>query len=152
MRNPIRRNKNIGQTQGGRVRDGRSREKFSRIFTRDVWTKLSEEGGKWRVLRENPSRDYYHPCAGAEYQNVLKRLPADLTDPVKGIVLRRTPKFDLKMGIEARRQYRCVVLNAFPRSNEMVWRARPERATIRHYAPWCENWVEEDGLYKLNTV
>src|SRR5690606_18083929 len=30
-------------TQGGRVRDGRSSEKWSRIFTRDIWHRLSAE-------------------------------------------------------------------------------------------------------------
>ena len=43
MRNPIRRNKNIGKTQGGRVTDGKPSEKPSRIFSRHIWSRLSEE-------------------------------------------------------------------------------------------------------------
>src|SRR5262245_24439899 len=118
MHNPTRRSRKIGLTQGGRVRDGRASEKWSRDFTRRVWEQLSRDrvGEPCAIYRENPSGTYYHPCRGAEYLAVLERLPAELSSGVKAIVLRRTPKLDVVQGIEARCRFRCVILNAFPRS------------------------------------
>lgn len=149
MRNPMRRSRKIGLTQGGRVQDGRASEKWSRVFTRDVWEKLSihRRGQGCRVLQENPSGAFYHPCEGWEYLSVLERLPPGFREPVRAIVLRRTPKLDARLGIEARMRFGCVILNAFPRSNQMVWTAPPARATRRHYGRWCSRWLEgEDGL------
>ena len=149
MRNPIRRSRNIGKTQGGRVKDGRAREKWDRVFTQDVWTRLSEGDEKWQILTENPSRWYYHPCSGEEYVGVLARLPEDLTSEVKTIILRRKSKLDEKLGVEARQRYYCMIMNALPISNEYVWRMRPEDSTFRHFEPWCDDWREEDGFWKL---
>ena len=121
MHNPMRRSRKIGLTQGGRVRDGRAAEKWSRVFSRDIWEKLSihrrDQGV--RVLEENPSGAFYHPCQGHEYLSVLERLPAQLRQPVRAIVLRRTPKLDARLGVEARMRFGCVILNAFPRSDEI---------------------------------
>jgi hypothetical protein len=66
MRNPMRRSRKIGLTQGGRVRDGRASEKWCRVFTRDVWEKLSihQDCQGCRVIKENPSGAFYHPCQG----------------------------------------------------------------------------------------
>jgi hypothetical protein len=151
MRKPTRRSRKIGLTQGGRVRDGRVSEKWSRIFTRDVWEKLTmqQRGRGCRVLTENPSGAFYHPCRGHEYLSVIKRLPAEFGQPVRAIVLRRTPKLDARLGIEARMRFGCVIVNAFPRSNQMVWSAPPTQATRRHYSRWCSRWVEDPGGLKL---
>jgi hypothetical protein len=149
MRNPMRRSRKIGLTQGGRVRDGGASEKWSRVFTRDVWKKLSIQGQGCRLLKENPSGAFYHPCQGQEYLSVLERLPAEFRQPVRAIVLRRTPKFDARLGIEARMRFGCVILNAFPRSNQMVWTAPPTQAARRHYVRWCSRWLEEKGSLKL---
>jgi hypothetical protein len=151
MHNPLRRNKKIGKTQGGRVKDGRAQEKWSRVISRNIWGILSEDSVKeeCRVLVENPSGAYYHPCNGDEYLWVLNKLPASLAQQVKAIVLRRTPKHDARLGIEARRRYSCVILNAFPKSNEIVWHKAPDESTRRHYGRWCSHWVEEDSLFKL---
>ena len=151
MWNPMRRNRKIGLTQGGRVRSGRASEKWSRIFTRDVWEKLSLENHHQgcRVYVENPSGDFAHPCQGHEYLSVLERLPTEIRQPVRAIVLRRTPKLDVRLGIEARMRFGCVILNAFPRSNEMVWMTPPTQATRRHYGRWCSRWVAAEGEFKL---
>jgi hypothetical protein len=150
MRHPMRRSRKIGVMQGGRVGDGRATEKWSRVFTRDVWQRLStpQPGLECRVLKENPSGAFYHPCQGQEYLAVLERLPCELRQGVRAIVLRRTPKLDARLGIEARVRFGCVILNAFPRSNQMVWAAPPTLAERRHYDRWCSRWIEEDG-YKL---
>src|SRR6516165_6639482 len=100
MRDPMRRSRKIGLTQGQRC----------------------------RVLRENPSGAFYHPCQGHEYLSVFERLPAEFRQPVRAIVLRRTPKLDARLGIEARMRFGCVILNAFPQSNQMVWTAPPTQA------------------------
>jgi hypothetical protein len=147
MRNPIRRNRNIGKTQGGRVKDGRAVEKVSRAFPLDVWDKLSEEAGKWHVLRENPSGSFFHPCSGEDYIGVLERLPAKLTSPVKAIVLRRTPKREFALAIEAMKVRSCVLMNSFPRSMEMPVRGNASWAVMRHYVQWCRTfeWVDDVG-------
>lgn len=83
MRNPIRRSRKIGETQGGRVTSGVPQKKASRIFTRDIWARLSDEEiheGYW-VLVENPSRDYFHPIGEAEIRTTLEKLPNKLTAP-----------------------------------------------------------------------
>lgn len=151
MHNPIRRSRKIGLTQGGRVRDGRASEKWSRVFNRDIWATLSihRQDQDVRVLEENPSGAFYHPCQGDEYLSVLERLPAQLRRPVRAIVLRRTPKLDARLGIEARMRFGCVILNAFPRSNDMIWTAPPSRAVRRHYRRWCSRWLDEGGHFKL---
>ena len=151
MRNPMRRSRKIGITQGGRVKDGRPSEKWSRIFTRDVWERLSirERGQGCRVLRENPSGAFYHPCRGQEYLSVLERLPAEIRQGVRAIVLRRTPKLDARLGIEARKRFACVILSAFPRSNQMIWTDPPTEAARRHYGRWCSHWLDEEDGVKL---
>ncbi len=151
MRNPMRRSRKIGLTQGGRVLDGRASEKWGRVFTRDVWKKLSiyQQGHGCRVLKENPSGALYHPCQGWEYLSFLERLPAGFREQVRAIVLRRTPKLDATLGIEARMRFGCVILNAFPRSNQMVWTTPPTQAARRHYSRWCSRWLDDAGGYKL---
>lgn len=62
-------------TQGGRVMNGRATEKWSRLFTRTTWTKLSERDDGLIIIRENPSRDYLHPCAPTQIREVLAQLP-----------------------------------------------------------------------------
>jgi len=148
MKNPIRRSKKIGKTQGGRVKDGVASEKWSRIFTQDIWTRLSEDKIKWQVLEENPSRNFYHPCEGDEYLKVLKRLPNEDTEYVNAIVLRKTTKRDYHLGVEARKRYRCVILNSFPKSNKLYWNYKPTGKIFRHYEPWCSTWKEDEkGWY-----
>ena len=146
MRRPERRSRKIGLTQGGRVRDGKAYEKWSRIFTREVWERLSEREDESSpiVLRENPSGAFYHPCRGIEYVAVLRKLPNELQVGVRAIVLRRTPKIDAQLGVEARRRYGCVILNAFPRHQEMRWEEPAALASRRHYGRWCSNW-NDDG-------
>src|SRR5262245_9462930 len=128
MYNPTRRNRKIGKTQGGRVKDGRSIEKWSRRSTQDVWTKLSEETIRWKIIRENQSRNYYHPGDGVDYHFVLNRLPESVTDRVNAIILRRMPKDDERFGIEARRKYYCIIMNSFPKTRTMSWSRKPSDA------------------------
>lgn len=145
MRNPTRRNRNIGKTQGGRVKDGKANEKWSRIFTRSVWEQLSDDRpGGYVILTENPSADFYHPCSPAELDAVIARLPKRLTASLRAIVLRRISKPDLVRGVEARVRYRCIILNSFPKSNIVDWGLRSPTPRIkRHYEPWCSYWVQE---------
>jgi hypothetical protein len=101
------------------------------------------------VLRENPSGAFYHPCEGEEYVSVLKRLPAEIGRRVRAVVLRRTSKLDVRSGIEARMRFRCVIMNAFPRSNQMIWKSPPTQAERRHYSRSCSRWLEKDGSVTL---
>ena len=149
MHNPIRRSRKIGKTQGGRVKDGRAEEKWSREFPANIYRQLSENGETWQVLRENPSRDFYHPCSADDYLGVLERLPAELTEYVCAVVLRRLPKEDERLGIDARRRYSCVIMNSFPKSNETPWPKRPTDGTVRHLAPWCDRWLSDGGIWRL---
>jgi hypothetical protein len=144
VRNPTRRSKKIGLTQGGRVRNGRPVEKWSRHFPRNLWDELSQLTGPCRIIVENPSRNYFHPCVGAEYLNVLARLSGDACEIVRAIVLRRTSKRDERRTIEARKRFSCIILNSFPRSLESRWPPRPTEAQIRHFAPWCSTWKQAD--------
>jgi len=147
MFNPVRRNRKIGKTQGGRVRDGRSVEKRSRVVTQDIWTRLSEAPEKgFIVLRENPSRDYFHPVTEDDIRSALSRLPKRVVRPLKAVLLSRLSARDAWRGVEARRRYQCVVLYAFPRSMEMVWPgATFSDAAQRHYQPWGSAWSVRDG-------
>jgi len=149
MRSPIRRNKRIGFTQGGRVWNGKAVEKSSRLFTRTTWEKLSDHEGEALIIRENPSRDFFHPVTKKDVASLLSRLPYVETTHVKAVVLRRTPKYDLKMGIDARRRYSCAILNAIPRDMRMVWPARPKDSTTRHYEPWCTRWGQDKDAWVL---
>jgi len=150
MFNPVRRSKNIGKTQGGRVKDGRATEKWSRVFDEGPWRQLSESGEELRLVRENPSRGFYHPCSTEEYVQVLSQLPENLSHRLKAIVLRRTSKTDALFGVEARRRFRCVLINSFPSSRCMVWGAKPPTDQARrHYQPWCVNWKIVEGKWVL---
>jgi hypothetical protein len=148
-RDATRRSRKIGETQGGRVQGGRSEEKRSRVFSNDIWDQLSELRGPCVVLRENPSRNYFHPCSGDEYLEVLRELPEDVTDSVKAIVLRRLSKLDEARGVEARKRYFCVILNSFPKSLEMPFGRTLSERTSRHYDPWCARWVRRERGWKL---
>src|SRR5687767_12887755 len=104
MFNPVRRSRKIGATQGGRVKNGRAVEKGSRVFNQGPWRQLSESKDELCLVRENPSRRFYHPCNPEEYVEVLSQLPEELNHGLKAIVLRRTSKSDAQLGIEARRR------------------------------------------------
>ncbi len=151
MYNPIRKSKKIGKTQGGRVKDGKPFEKWSKgYFSNDIWTKLSESDEKWIFHLENPSKNFFHPCRKQDYIGVLKALPADLTNNVKAILLPRISKLDEKIGVEARRRYHCVIINPFPKSMEMIWDYTPDQSTFNHYAPWCSQWKEGKNKWILH--
>jgi hypothetical protein len=149
MNNPIRRNRNIGKTQGGRVQNGKASEKWSRFFNRNIWQKLSEENSTFQILKENTSREYYHPCNGIEILEVLNKLPKSETECVRAIVLRKISKTDEKFGVEARRRWSCVILNSFPKNNRMTWTNQPGDSTVKHYSSWCNNWVEDGDKWYL---
>jgi hypothetical protein len=149
MYNPIRRNRKIGATQGGRVKNGRAKEKWSHHFTQDIWTRLSQDNIQWKVIRENPSRLYFHPCDEAEYHQVLARLPEEVTRYLRAIILRRMPKADEKLGIEARKRYCCVIMNSFPKDLMMHWKRKPEGAVLSHYTPWCNGWGQNEQGWHL---
>ena len=73
-----------------------------------------------------------------------------MTRGIKAIVLRRTSKDDVDFGVEARRSFRCILINSFPISRRMAWGSRrPSERTIRHYQPWCNNWIELEGQWFL---
>lgn len=146
MRNPIRRSKKIGLTQGGRVKSGVPIEKWSRVFSTSTWEKLSEGPGGLRIIRENP---YMHPASPTQVQGVLDRLPSDLTKDIRAVILRRLPKVDEKELIDARKRYSCIILNAFSRDLRMVWESKPTRSVLSHMNPWCARWKEEDGEWVL---
>lgn len=150
MKNPIRRNQNIGKTQGGRVKDGRADEKWSRLwFNTDIYSKISESNELWQVYKENPSKNYFHPCEGEDYLQVLDLLPKDLTKYVKAIILPRISKRDAKYGVDARRRSDCIIINPFPKSLEFTWSSKPTDSTIRHYDHWCTNWRGNSKEWKL---
>ena len=136
-------------TQGGRVKNGRPEEKWSRLFPQNMWRKISDAELNWRVCVENPSRNFYHPCRPEEYLKVLSRLPSHQTKYVKGIILRRTPKRDQKLNIEAMRRYCCVILHSFPRERQYVFDKKPSESTIKHYARFSSNWSEKNGVWTL---
>ena len=89
MFNPIRRNRNIGKTQGGRVVDGKPEEKPSRRYTylTSIYGKLSESAEIWQFYRDNPSRDWFHPCDEHDYTKVLRNLPTRYSKYVKAIIV-----------------------------------------------------------------
>lgn len=147
MRNPIRRSRKIGVTQGGRVKGGRPREKDSRLFTRTVWTKLSFERTEPgpALLRENPAGNAYHPVSLDDCVAVLARMPGKETRPVRAIVLRRKPEIDKLRMVLARQRYRCVILNAWPRDNRTYWRGDPGPKARRSLGRWARDWRTEDG-------
>jgi len=149
MFNPIRRSKNIGRTQGGRVRNGVAIEKESRAFPQTIWRQLSEApDGVYSIFSENPSRDYYHPCSPEQVRAVLSRLPRRLTRDLRAVILRRLPRSDRERGVEARRRMQCIVLNAFPVSNEVDWGPAPPAEHCRkHYAAWCDAWEHRNSKW-----
>jgi len=147
--NPSRRNKNIGKTQGGRVKDGVAAEKQSRWFPQSLWRQLSEAPRKGLVVvTENPSRDYYYPCSAEEVRAVIARLPSEYSQHLRAVIFRRISRRDQARGTEAYRRMRCIVLNAFPVSNEIDWgKSPPAESARKHYASWCDVWQERDGRW-----
>jgi hypothetical protein len=144
MWNPIRRSRKIGETQGGRVKNGKAVEKWSRVFSPTVWRRLSEGHEGILVLRENPSKGYLHPCSAEQVLEVIGRLPTETTEFIKAVVLRRLPQLDEASGIEARRRCDCIILNSFPSDLRMVWR-KITPSGRRHYGRWCSNWLTSGG-------
>ena len=58
------------------MKDGVAIEKQSRAFPQTIWRQLSEASSEdYAILRENPSRNYYHPCTPEQVRTVLSRLP-----------------------------------------------------------------------------
>ena len=118
-------------------------EKSSRLFSQSTWKKLSDEAEGLRIIRENPSKAYIHPASPAQVQAVLNRLPPDIIEGIRAIVLRRMPKADQRSLVDARKRHSCIILNAFPRDLRMVWSKKPTLADFGHMDPWCTRWREE---------
>jgi len=131
------------------VKDGRASEKWSRLFPENIWEEISQSETDWNTFVENPSKDYYHPCTPSDYLSVLNRLSAHQTEGVKGIILRRTPKRDLQLGIDAWRRYSCTIMNAFPTENRFTYPTKPTDSQINFFKPFCNTWKEENGLWSL---
>ena len=149
MHSPTRRGKKIGLTQGGRVWNGEPHEKWSRVFPPNTWEQLSNATGELRIVEENPSKNYFHPCSPGQIRSVLNELPTTLTEEIRAIVLRRVPRIDEKLMIDARRQFQCIILNSFPRNLRIIWAEKPSQRIVRHMNIWCDNWSEEDGDWVL---
>ena len=149
MRNPTRRSRKIGLTQGGRVKNGVAMEKSSRIFRPSTWQRLHTASEGLVIVRENPSRDFLHPVTKRAIREVLQQLPDQLTAAVRAVVLRRLPSMDEQLGIEARLRYGCIILNAFPKDLKMVWRAKPPESAFHHYGPWCDNWLQDGDQWAI---
>jgi hypothetical protein len=151
MRNPARRSRKIGLTQGGRVKDGRAAEKTSRSQHHNIWHTLSNlpnEEGDIIFITENPSADYYHPCTEESIRRVLKLLPKQDVKELRAVVFRRSSARDRSYGVEARRRYQCVLLYPFPKSLELNWGTEgPTRAQRKHHEPWCDRWEKRDGKH-----
>jgi len=134
------------------VTGGKAQEKWTRFFGHHIWHQLSElecDGSNCTIIQENPSKNFYHPCSPEDYRALLSELPQELTSGLKAIILRRPPASDQRLGIEARRRFSCVIINAFPTSNQMVWNIAPTDRDIRHYKPWCSSWVQSEGKWVL---
>ena len=141
MRNPIRRNKKIGKTQGGRVKNGYAYEKWSRSeYFHNIYAQLSETDDTWIFYKDNPSKNYFHPCDSDDYYSVLRKLPEELTEDLKAIILPRISRNDERWGVQAKKRYACIIMNPFPKNMEMVWYDAPVNSTFHHYEPWCTNW------------
>jgi len=150
MRNPIRRNKNIGKTQGGRVMDGKAFEKWSRsCFNHNCYSIISDNSTGISLYTDNPSKDYFHPCSHDDYLSVLKRLPEEDYEYLKGIILPRPNKFDKKYGIEAKRRYSCIIMVPFHKSLTYTWPDKPEEYIFKHNDPWCKNWKNQGNEWSL---
>jgi len=156
MFNPTRRSRNIGKTQGGRVKDGTAAEKRSRRSPRTLWSRLSEEEHSegYTVLSDHPSRDYFHPVSEADIRTTLARMPKRLTRSLRAVLLPRIAAGDVIRGIEARRRYLCIILNPFPKTLHQFWtQAPPSEVAIRHYAPWGTTWEQtHKGWYQIWTL
>ena len=105
-----------------------------------------------RIIRENPSHDYFHPCSAVQINNVLDRLPVQFTKDIRVVVLRRTPTYDEWAGVEARCRYSCIILNAFPKDLKMAWYSRLTQAQRNHIEPWCSRWREENSRRILQWI
>jgi hypothetical protein len=150
MRNPIRRSRKIGKTQGGRVSSGRAREKLSRRQSaHDIYARISKESDSLQFIADNPSKGFFHPCSEEDYLKILGRLPVKISGSVKAIIMPRISNSDRDRGVEAKRRYDCVIMNPFPASMTMEWGRKPEKKVIRHFEPWCEKWEQRSRLWIL---
>ena len=131
------------------MKNGRAVEKWSRVFSQGVWRQLSNSSESLHLFTENPSRGFYHPRSTDEYVQLLSQLPLELTQGVRAIVLRRASKPDAKFGVEARRRFRCILINSFPYSRIIDWGNAPSERVVRHYEPWCKTWTSTNGRWRL---
>ncbi|MCP4345254.1 MAG: hypothetical protein GY795_06980 [Desulfobacterales bacterium] len=149
MHSPVRRSKKIGLTQGGRVWNGKAYEKISRLFPISTWEKLSDESDELMIIRENPSKNYFHPCSPSQIRSVLDELPVELTADIRAVVLRRISKTDERRLVDARKTYQCIILNSFHRNLKTIWPYKPVQSTFKHMGLWCNRWSEENGNWIL---
>lgn len=153
MWNPIRRNRKIGKTQGGRVKAGVAREKSSR---RPAWkwcntAKPSDRfhynwdrckqipGDPCPLVEENPAHGYHHPCTGAEVLDVLRRLPENIRGRVRFVLLAQPPRNAIKRAVLGRHFDGCVILYSQPDDLGESPLAIVESDDQDCIQPWCRS-------------
>ncbi len=115
----------------------------------NTWEKISLENQGLQIIRENPSKNYFHPCSANQINSVLDQLPNEFISGIRAIILRRISKMDQQRLVDARKTFRCIILNSFRKNLKMIWTYKPDQKMIKHMEPWCNRWNEENGNWIL---
>lgn len=104
-------------------------------------------------IRDNPSRDFYYPADESEIAEHLQRLPAELSQGVTHIWLRRVDRSTYESGDSYQGMYiygsgvKLIVLNAFPRDLRMHFgNRRPSAKAVRQYLTWQPELKSDKAL------
>lgn len=130
------------------MRDDR-RSRYGHGLPPTVWDRLSNADEPCRYVEENPSRLDVHPASLDDCREVIARLPDEIANKVRAVILRRPRERELREAVEgwARRGVVCLV--AMPATLRYQWDGHLSGGERRHYAPWCDRWIITDTTTTL---
>lgn len=148
-----RKNRKLGDIQGGRKRVKREDNIFQR---RHSLSRPASDAELPILIQENPSKGFVFPVSGQEVLAYLRTYPTMQVGGITHIWLRRAKKTDFDSGALPMAEFICgsgvrvIVLYPWAKDLTLSFGAkRPSAKELRQYARWTEDLVFKDAQWYL---
>lgn len=131
-----RKNRRFGDIHGGRTHLRFSDNIVARLHS---FRKPSESDELPILIEDNPSRNFFHPISAAEAHEAISQLPNGDGEGITHIWCRRLKLSEERCEERNLAEFICgsgvrlVVLYAWPKNMEMIWKSKPRQKLISEF-------------------